>query len=165
MSSASRDYGAKFGTYPSLGDNGPLRGWLGELYDGSLRTPAFVNWPGVLEPRVVTAVVSVLDWYPTLSTLVGRTPAKELGLEGRDVWPLLEGRGAVETTELYWKTSRGAAVRHGKWKLVVHRRPSSLELFRMDLDPHENKNVSLEFPDQVKRLQELLERHRALDPK
>ena len=101
-----QDYGGKFGPYPVLGDNGPLRGWPGDLYDGCLRTPAVVNWPRVLKPALLEDVVSVLDWRPTLVHLAGGRQSEELQIEGRNIWPLLTGQGHVEPTALYWKRGR-----------------------------------------------------------
>jgi len=159
-----KQYEGRFGPYPVLGDNGPLRGWIGELYDGCLRTPALVNWPGVLKPRVVTDVTSVLDWYPTLAGLAGGKLDARLKLEGRDIWPLLAGTGQVEPRTLYWKSSRASAVRDGNWKLVIDLRQGQTELFRVNREPYEKQNVASEFPDQLQRLQRLLEQQAALDP-
>ena len=114
-----KNYEGRFGPYPVLGDNGPLRGWIGELYEGCVRTPALVHLPDALSPAVVEEVTSVLDWFPTLLSLAGGEAAKEWQLEGRDIWPLIDGTGGVPETVLYWKSFNGqrAAVRRGDWKL------------------------------------------------
>src|SRR5262245_18134531 len=74
------EYGGKYGSYPVLGDNRPLRGWKGETYEGGIRVPAFANWPGTLAPRLVDSPISALDWVPTLAALIG------LQVEGRTKW-------------------------------------------------------------------------------
>lgn len=158
-----QDYRGRFGPYPQLGSNGPYRGWIGELYDGCLHTPAVVHWPGVVEPRVVKEVTCVLDWFPTLLGRAGGTVDAEWNLEGRDIWPLLSGEGSVAAPTLYWKTSLGKAVREGNWKLVDMPRLESTELFRMDVDPYEAKNVAEEFPERVERLRRLIEEQSELD--
>jgi arylsulfatase B len=76
-----KNYAGRFGPYPVLGNNGHLRGWIGELYDGCVRTPAFVNWPGQLKPAVLDDVVSVLDLYPTIVSLAGGAIDDELQLD------------------------------------------------------------------------------------
>jgi len=161
----STNYQGKFGPYDLLGDNGRLRGWIGELYDGSLRTPALVNWPGVLKPRLVESVVSVLDWYPTLAGRAGYRPEATLALEGEDIWELLTGQADQHRDrELYWKTGNGVALRQADWKLVLMPRKKSVELFEMNQDPFEEQNLADEFPDQVARLRELLRQQAVRDP-
>lgn len=69
-----KNYEGRFGPYPELGDNGHLRGWISDLYDGCLRTPALFNWPDVLKPRLVSETTSALDLYPTLAALAQTGP-------------------------------------------------------------------------------------------
>ena len=158
-------YGGRFGPYPKLGDNGRLRGWIGDLYDGCVRTPALVNWPGVLEPRVVDEVTSVLDLYPTLATLAGGEIDDAWRLEGRNIWPLLTGEADVPETVLYWKSYNGrrVAVRSENWKLVVDRQSGETELFDMQNDPYEESNLADDHPERVQTLTVLLDRNEALD--
>jgi arylsulfatase B len=159
-------YDGRFGPYPVLGDNSPLRGWIGDLYDGNLRTPAFVYWPEILKPRVVDEVTSVLDWYPTLVALAGGRPADELRLEGRNIWPLLTGERDVEEIVVYCKRSSGkqATVRHDGWKLVTDLVTGDNELFDMEADPSEQLNLAERFPKRVASLKQLLDKQLALDP-
>jgi len=160
-----KNYEGRFGPYPVLGDNGPLRGWIGELYDGCVRTPALVNWPRVLKPSVVDSVTSVLDWYPTMTALGEGVVDDAWRLEGRDIWPLLSGAADVAETVLYWKSYNGrrAAIRSGDWKLVVDRRNKTNELFDMNNDPCEKQNFAAEHPDRVRELTDLLEQQAKLD--
>jgi len=160
-----KNYEGRFGPYPVLGDNGPLRGWIGELYDGCVRTPALVNWPRVLKPRVVDSVTSVLDWYPTVTSLGGGVVDEAWKLEGRNIWPLLSGEGDVAEIVLCWKSHNGqrAAIRRGDWKLIVDRRSKTNELFDMKNDPYEKQNLAVEYPDRVCELTALLEQQAKLD--
>ena len=161
----TKNYEGRFGPYPVLGDNGPLRGWIGELYDGCVRTPALVNWPGVLKPSVVDDVTSVLDWYPTLVERAHGRLEQGLRLEGRDIWPRLAGDGNIEPTVLYWKYYNGqrAAVLEGGWKLHVDRRSGEIELFNMREDPYEKTNLASQHPERVRQLREILKQQAALD--
>ena len=160
-----KNYEGRFGPYPVLGDNGRLRGWIGDLYDGCVRTPALVNWPSVLKPSVVDSVTSVLDLYPTVSALGRGTIRGELNLEGRDIWPVLSGEGNVAETVLYWKYYNGqrAAIRSGNWKLVADYRSKTNELFDMQSDPYESQNLAAKHPDRVRELTALLEQQAKLD--
>lgn len=160
-----KNYEGRFGPYPVLGDNGPLRGWIGELYDGCVRTPALVNWAGVLEPRVVDSVTSVLDWYPTMAALGRGAVDDAWNLEGRDIWRLLSGQGDVAETVLYWKYYNGqrAAVRSDNWKLIIDRRDNSNELFDMTNDPYESLNLAERHLGRVRELTALLQQQAKLD--
>ena len=68
---AGADYEGRYKAFPVLGNNRPLSGWKGEVYEGGIRVPAFANWPGTLAPRTVDAPVCALDWLPTLAALTG----------------------------------------------------------------------------------------------
>lgn len=161
----SRDYQGRFGPYPVLGDNGSLRGWIGQLYDGSLRTPAFVNWPRWLSPSVVHDVTSVLDWYPTFARLAGAPSSAVSACEGRDIWPLLTGQQRLDPPTLYWKSYNGRrmAVRQGPWKLIVGPEQAT-QLYRTDHDPGETRNLVDEFSEKVAELRAALKEQAALDP-
>jgi arylsulfatase A-like enzyme len=137
--SSKTDYGGQHGPNPTLGDNRPWRGWKGSLYEGGIRVPAFVSWPGTLKPGVVKATVSYLDWLPTLSGRAGaRLPEK---LEGRTVWPLLAGEKAPPAAKLYWHTPRDRAVLVGDWKLIVPKK-GKVQLYHLADDPAEAKDLA-----------------------
>jgi arylsulfatase A-like enzyme len=163
---AQGEYGGKFGPYKVLGDNRPWRGWKGELYEGGIRVPALVNWPGVLPARAVQEPVSVLDWFPTLAGLAGYGIKPELQLEGRDVWSALSGQTAAAPRTLYWKTGRQRAVRVGDWKLIeIGGERARTELFHLADDPFEKRDLAAEQPRQVAKLREVLKQQQALDPR
>ncbi|HUY92258.1 MAG TPA: sulfatase-like hydrolase/transferase [Pirellulales bacterium] len=160
------DYGGKHGPYPTLGDNRPLRGWKGELYEGGVRVPAFVYWRGKLQPGVVQETVSFLDWLPTLARLTGAKTDDTWQLEGRDVWPLLAGKAAGSALPaLYWNTGSAVGVLDGDWKLIVSgRAEKKIELYNLADDPAEAKDLVAAEPEQVARLQKLLAAQQARDP-
>ena len=153
-----RNYEGRFGPYPVLGDNGPLRGWIGELYDGCVRTPALVNWPGRLEPAVVEEVTSVLDLFPTLVALAQGQTQTEWRLEGYNLLPRLFDQRPLPERVLYWKSFNGkrAAVRVADWKLVVDRQAGVTELFHIKNDPYEKTNLADREPERVAKLQRVL---------
>ena len=146
---------------PRLGSNLPLRGHKAQLYEGGIRVPTCVNWPGKLEPAKVDAVMHVVDWMPTLTRLAGYRPEGDLHWDGVDAWPWIAGRETqTEPRTLYWKfTGNRTAIRHGDWKLIAHRN----ELFNLADDPSETRNQAAAEPARVADLRERLAQARKLD--
>ena len=138
-------------------DNGPLRGWKGETYEGGVLGPALVNWPAKLKPRTENAVIAALDWFPTLAALTGFETKTEMKLEGANIWPVLTGGSAAGSRTLYWKTARQSAVRVGDWKLVSgkDREP---ELFNLSNDPYEKTDLASREPNKLAELKTVLKR-------
>lgn len=159
------DYGGKHGPYPTLGDNRPLRGWKGELYEGGIRVPAFVYWRDRLQPAVIRQPISYLDWFPTFAHLAGAEIAADWKLEGRNLWPLLASKEAkTPAPVLYWNVGDMTAVLDGDWKLIVSARaPAAVELYNLADDPAEKKNLAGENPEQVQRLRGILVEQKKLD--
>ncbi len=137
-------YDGKFTANDQLGDNRPLRGWKGELYEGGIRVPALVYSPSHLKAKQLQGVVSVHDIYPTIASRAGIPIEAALQLEGINIWSLLQGREKSQERLLYWKTSKQFALRKGDWKLV-HTGASldsgDVELFNLNDDPYEQKNL------------------------
>ncbi|NJL19102.1 MAG: sulfatase-like hydrolase/transferase [Bdellovibrionaceae bacterium] len=72
--------------------SGPLREQKTNLYDGGLKVPGLVRWPGTLSTRTITQPVGIVDWLPTLCAAVGIEAPTDRVLDGVNVWPLLQGR-------------------------------------------------------------------------
>lgn len=157
------EYNGRYAAHQSLGNNEPLRGWKGELYEGGIRVPAFVNWPGGLEGgRIISAPVHITDWAASLLTLAAAPVPEQL--EGVDLWPLLRDsleRSASRT--FYWRSPNQFAVRQDDWKLVTDRQRRKVELFNLAEDPYEQRNLAAEEPQRVERLSQLLDQYRAGD--
>lgn len=143
-----------------LGNNFPLRGWKGDLYEGGIRVPAFVNWPGHLNQGSFDIPIHITDWLPTLCDIAdcGQN-LKQLNIDGRNIWPLLNGeRRFTDTNPMYWKTRQSYAVREGRWKLLVHRYNNKTELYDLKNDFREMLDLSKENPEKVEHLMELMEK-------
>lgn len=139
-----------------VSSNLPLRGHKAQLYEGGIRVPAFVNWPGTLAARKVTAPLHAADWMPTLTKRVGYAPSTDLKWDGQDVWPLITGAVTQPAPRIIYIPMRGgAAVRHGDWKLISSRQDKKHELFDLATDPYEKRDLSAQEPEKV---QELLHR-------
>ncbi|MCA9160180.1 MAG: sulfatase-like hydrolase/transferase [Planctomycetales bacterium] len=150
------------------GNPGPYRGCKGSLFEGGLRIPSVVSWPGTI-PANETREQAVFgcDWLPTIADYVGCKPASEK-LDGKSIRSVIESKETKSPHEhLYWLLGRGPqaqwAVRQGNWKLLGNpkdpRQPNSLgkddDLFLVDLsdDISESKNVAAMHPDRVEQLQ------------
>ncbi len=150
------------------GSNHPLRGLKGGLYEGGIRTPALVNWPGTLQgQRAIETPIHLNDLYPTLLGLAGAPAEQPLPLDGRDVWPML-ARGAPsphgEELLLYlWPA--GAALLQGDYKLVLSRRSKQAafktELFDLAADPREAHDLSAAQPERVASMTARVDHYRA----
>jgi arylsulfatase A-like enzyme len=149
---------------PALSSNFPLRGAKAELYEGGIRVPAFVRWPGTLEPRKVVAPVHAADWMPTLTRMVGWKTPTNLAFDGIDVWPVLSGRvDRLPPRTIYVPLRKQWAVLREGWKLIVRDAGSAglddgdpAELFHVDVDPSEKKDLAAIEPARVAELRVLL---------
>ena len=139
------------------GNNAPLRGEKGSVYEGAIRVPAIANWPGRLPPGKMLHPMQIIDWMPTLSALAGYQPQKNLKWDGLNVWSLVSGqaRNAAPRT-LYTPFVRGTAIRHGDWKLVVAAGSEKAELFDLSHDPSETNDLASKLPERVQALRQRL---------
>ncbi len=149
---------------PQNGSAGPLRGRKGSTWEGGLRVPCIVRWPGkVPAGRVRGEIVSTMDVLPTFARLAGTSPPAGRVIDGVDVWPLIAGANPPKPprdTFLYYANDRLQAVRHGRWKLHVDRPDLKGEklplLFDLETDIGEQANVAGAHPDVVARLMPLI---------
>jgi len=168
---------------PRLGSNLPYRGWKAQLYEGGIRTPTLINWRGTLESGRMDHPVHVSDWMPTLTNLLGITPATDPKWDGQDIWPLLSGdRKEVEDREIYWnfRAASGLGIRSGDWKLIssggrglqeVYATSDAagggeqrkLELFNIADDPYEEKDLADSNKSKVEVLSKAIRDLFALD--
>jgi len=155
-------------SHSAAGTPGPFRGRKRSLYEGGLRMPFVVRWPGrVPEGRVDDSVLAGVDWLPTLCGLVGRDPPS--GVDGEDRSAALLGDPSPRSSPLLWEwrfhvygspinTSPMLAIRDGKWKLLMNPDRSRVELYDLPSDPMELDNVAEEHPevreDLVRQLRE-----------
>ncbi|MCR9248529.1 MAG: sulfatase-like hydrolase/transferase [bacterium] len=147
----------------------PLRGQKLDVYEGGIRVPAFVSWPGTIAPRVEQTPVHVVDWLPTISRLLGQ--AVSVPHDGCDLTGLLLRREALPERSLYWTWSQRTnrwALRRGRWKIVKYGRgapknPKAWALFDLERDPNERRDLRAEHPDIVTALHEAFVAERTRD--
>ncbi len=132
-------------------DNRPFRGYKTQVYEGGIRTPGVVRWPGHLKPCEIHMPLHAVDWMPTLCGLAGAEPAQDLKWDGIDIWPVLTQQAKTLPTRTLYSAGpgfRAQMVRHGDWKLVVTKsngkKGPTEELFDLAADPGETKNLAAE---------------------
>lgn len=160
------------------GKAGPYRGAKFSLFEGGIRLPAIISWPGVLGRNETRGQLAhACDWLPTLAQLTGveLPPAQ---LDGRSLVNVLrDPRSSSPHAEhpLHWQVGQGPdadwAVREGEWKLIGNTRDTSrgqgsqerIPMFLVNLaeDPGEQTNLASRHPDRVNRLRQLHEEHLA----
>lgn len=156
------EYEGRYAPHERLGDNRPLRGWKGDLYEGGIRVPAVMYWPGRLEPHVASQPVIVYDLLPTLAHLAGASPEDMGQAEGVDVWASVTEGTVLDDRPLYWRTRGAVALRYGRWKLIREGDAASsgttelYELYDLAADPNETQNVAADHPDVLARLKQVL---------
>jgi len=134
--------------------NAPFREGKGTLYEGGTRVVGLANWPGHVPAGELNEPLHVVDMLPTLARLAGADLFASKALDGQDVWPTLASGSTGRSEIVYNIEPTQGAVRHGKWKLLWQAvLPPKIELFDLDADPGEIRDVSLEHPEQVAELQ------------
>ena len=185
-----RDAGLEKNTLVILaGDNGPqpsfdrkrtagMRGMKWSLYEGGIRTPLLVRWPGVVPIAVNdTLVVGAVDFFPTLCALADVPVPEGVKFDGEDLSAGWQGTKQARTTPLFWEYGRkppadgpekkvrafpyptepdskspNVAIREGDWKLLINADGTGAELYDLATDRNEAHNLALEKPAIATRL-------------
>jgi len=166
------------------GSAGPLREGKGTTFEGGMREPCIMQWPGrIPSGSVCTEMATTMDILPTFAKLIDEPLPKDRIIDGKDIWPLLSGDSRAKTSHdplFYYMATELQAVRSGNWKLHLrhnyrtcakpatpNERPVKKEnpmleqsLFDLENDIGETTDVSVENPEVVKRLLGLLENAR-----
>lgn len=148
------------------GDAGPLRGAKASIWEGGMRVPTVMRWPGHIPAGTVCSeVATTMDFLPTFAALAGAEAPAGRVIDGQDIRPLLRDpehvQGVYDGFFYYQGDRQLRAVRSGPWKLVLpFQGHPELELFDLQRDIGETTDVSAENPQVVERLQGLLEQMR-----
>lgn len=131
----------------------PFRGEKGYLWEGGIRVPGIVVWPGVIPPgRVSGQLAMSMDWLPTLAAAAGARPDLAYPPDGVDLLPVLTGRAAEFERNVFWRTQDMGVARSGDWKYV--RWGQHEYLFNLAEDETENANFMLKNAREYERLKE-----------
>jgi len=151
--------------------NAPLRSGKGTLYEGGLRVPLLIRWPGVIPAGTTSNQPVVLtDLFPTICQLTGVSSPEGTPGDGLDLTPLLRNpQQHLEERSLgfhdphYYhapESTPASALRSGDWKLVEYYEDGRRELFQLADDPGENNDLSTTHPERVAQLAKLLDQWR-----
>jgi arylsulfatase A-like enzyme len=146
--------------------NHPLKGGKGMLSEGGIRVPMVIRYPELVqEGTVIDTPVAGFDLLPTFLELAGVAAPESYTLDGESLQPLLTGDGALKRQELYWhcpiyleggkhdwRTTPGAAMRCGDWKLIEYFEDGRLELYHLAEDIGETNNLAEDQPERVQEL-------------
>ena len=163
------------GGYLGATSNHPLRGGKGMLYEGGIREPMIVRWPGVTRPgtKCEEPVIGV-DFYPTLLEVAGTKPPKNYTLDGASFAELLSAPdGSLDRPALFWhfpcylqgtgdphggpfRTTPAGAIRMGHWKLIEWFETGRQELYYLHDDLGEQADLSRSHVDKCKELHEAM---------
>lgn len=163
-------------------DNGPgpdfkgsprslgMRGQKGSLYEGGIRVPFIVRWPGKTPAGRVDGktLLHAVDLFPTFCTLAGAGLPKGFAFDGEDVSASFLGQTVEREEPIYWEfgqnkpvsgarnqRSPNIALREGKWKLLVNADGTGAELYDLETDRNETENVATKERERTERLRGL----------
>ena len=146
--------------------NAPLRCGKGYLYEGGIREPWIVKWPGVVKPGSTCDVpVISVDFFPTLLEIAAVKGVKTNGpIDGESIVPLLKQTGGLKRDAIYWHYPHfsnqggrpGGAIRQGDFKLIERYEDGTLELYNLERDISETNNLAYSMPDKTAELRKRL---------
>ena len=132
-------------------DNRPLRAGKGTMFEGGLRVPCIVRFPGRIAPGSVSdAMLTAMEVVPTVLAAAGVRPPKGVVLDGFDMMPVLSRGAPSPRTEMFWQRKADKAARVGTWKWVDSARGGGL--FDLSADPGEARDLSAERPEKLRDL-------------
>jgi len=137
---------------------GPLRGLKTMLYEGGIRVPMVARWPGKIQPGSETDHISAFwDVLPTITDIVGGDPPD--GIDGVSFLPTLLGQKKKQINHeyMYWEYNGKQAVRMGPWKAYRPGFEERIELYNLEDDIGEQKDVAADHPEIVVKIEEILQ--------
>jgi arylsulfatase A-like enzyme len=141
-------------------DNAPLRAGKGYPYEGGIRVPLIIRWPGMVQAGIECDVpVTSVDFFPTLCEIAGLDLPSDRAIDGISLVPLLKQEGPLRREAIFWHFPhyRGnivpySIIRKGDWKLIKRYEGKPFDLFLIGEDPSEEYELSKLMPGKVKEL-------------
>ena len=136
--------------------NLPLRAGKGWLYEGGVRVPTIIRWPSVVKPATVSKVaINSTDYYPTMLSIAGIELRPKDHVDGYDLEPLLREGKVPDRKAFYWHyphdhgagNQPSGSILVGEYKLITYFRTKKVELYKIDDDLSELKDVSSSMPE------------------
>lgn len=163
------------GPHGAISSAAPLRGSKGMLYEGGIREPMIVRWPGRIDPgsRCDTPVIGI-DFFPTFLDLAGAPRPDGHILDGESLVPLIDGGGELPREAVFWhfpayleayrgmkghwRTTPAGAVRQGDWKLIEFFEDRRVELYNLKDDIGETNDLSAAQVEKTEEMRDFLHR-------
>ncbi len=150
------------GGFAKATDNSPLRANKGSNYEGGIRVPVIINWPGKVKPGSVShePVIST-DFYPTILAATGQKLRPHQHVDGRSLVPVLSGTGSLDRKAIYWhyphynqhpQSFPSGVIRAGDWKLIEAFETGEVSLYNLANDIGETNDLSAKEPAKVAEL-------------
>ena len=141
-------------------DNAPLRSGKGYPYEGGIRVPLIIRWPGKIAPGSECSVpVTSVDFFPTVSDASGVTLPPNRTIDGKSLMPLILQTRSLDRKAIYWHFPhyRGdvvpySIIRKGDWKLIKRYEGKTHELFNLKQDIGEKEDLADKMPGKIKEL-------------
>lgn len=143
------------------GINAPFRGWKSTFFEGGIRTPFFVRWPGGL-PRGthIAGPATHMDIFATAAAASGAPTQPQV--DGVNLLPYLRGETqGAPNQRIFWRSGPYRVVRDGDWKLQVTETPVQARLFNLAADPTEQHDLSAQEPERVAAMRAMIEAQNA----
>lgn len=153
--------------------NYPWRGNKGNFYEGGIRVPLIIKWPGVTSPGSVSDVpVISTDFYPTMLQMADLPLMPNQHLDGMSLLPLLMNKGKLKRKTLFWHfpnytgvehpdaSTPVGVIRHKDWKLIESFEDGHLKLYNLNNDPSEERNIAGQHIKTARKLQKVMVRWR-----
>ena len=144
------------------GETGGLRGRKADLFEGGIRVPCIIKYPGVISPGTESHVpLHGYDLLPTICAITKIPVPQDRSLDGMDFSPIFKGHALERKEPLFWAFNTRQyddpfgyvyAARKGPWKLITDEHLQKTLLFNLTDDPYEVKELSAQHPDQVRAL-------------
>ena len=133
--------------------NAPFRDGRTSLYEGGVRTPCIIRWPGLLPGNsVVREPLVNIDLFMLALRAAGAKPPQDRVIDGRDPMPVLRDGARSPHRNIYFTYRNVRALRQGRWKAVRPKPDSEVELYDLSTDPAESRNLSAERPQMAAKL-------------
>jgi arylsulfatase A len=151
------------GAHRSFGSPGPLRAMKLHMYEGGIRVPGIVRWPGKTRPATTCREpVNGTDVLPTLCDIAGVKVPADRPIDGASMLPIFKGRAITRDVPLYWRYDKAlskpltVAMRQGDWKILADNAMTQFELYNVRQDIGERHNLAETEPQRLERMRKTL---------
>ena len=148
--------------YTGLKDsNAPFRGYKATYFEGGLRVPFFLRWPGKIKPDTrLPGPAHHLDIFATIAAAAGVPVPTDRPMDGVSLLATAEsGKPATTHAVLFWRSGDNKAVRDGQWKLQIAAKPNKAWLYDLAADPTEHRNLAASDPARVAAMRAMIAQH------